>query len=154
VAEEIRIYSARLSDAEELLGNLRPADLAECRAYGKPDLLEGLRESIRESDECWALRVSAGMLGVFGVGAIAPGVGSPWMLGTPLLDKRPRMVHAMARSYLQGMRTRYPLLLNFVHAENTRSVCWLARLGFTIHPPEPYGCLGEMFHRFEMHADV
>jgi len=36
----------------------------------------------------------------------------------------------------------------------SRSVCWLARLGFTIHPPEPYGCLGEMFHRFEMHADV
>lgn len=154
MAEDVWTHRSRVEDADELLSAMRQSDLTECRAYGKPDLLEGLKESIRDSDECWTVRAADGMLAVFGVGTIATGVGSPWMLGTRLLDQRPRMVHETAIGYLPAIRARYPLLLNFVHTSNTRSIRWLRRLGFTIHPPEPYGYLGEMFHRFEMHADV
>jgi hypothetical protein len=43
-------------------------------------------------------------------------------------------------------------LVNFVHAENTTSVRWLRRLGFTVHEAQAFGALGEPFHPFEMRA--
>ena len=62
MAEIRRVRSARVEDADELYRNLRPSDLAECQAYGKPDLLEGIRESIRDSAACWTLRAPEGLV--------------------------------------------------------------------------------------------
>ena len=151
---EVTIFRARLADADELYANLRPADRAECEAYGKPSVQGGLRESIADSLHCWTARREGKLMAVFGVGEITQDVGSPWMLGTPVLDKHPRILQRLAPEYVQIMLGIYPHLLNFVHAKNTRSIRWLKRLGFRLHDPELYGTRGELFHRFEMHAHV
>jgi hypothetical protein len=76
------------------------------------------------------------------------------MLGTPLLNRHPRILQRLAPEYVGIMLKAFPHLMNFVHTKNTRSVRWLKRLGFHLHAPELYGTRGELFHRFEMHRHV
>lgn len=157
---EITIFRATLADADELYAHLRPADRAECEAYGKPSVEDGIQDSVKDSSGfCWTARREGALMAVFGVAPIAftgqwGGFGSPWMLGTPLLDRHPRILQRLAPEYVQIMLKAFPHLMNFVHAKNTRSVRWLKRLGFHLHAPELYGTRGELFHRFEMHAHV
>jgi len=80
------------------------------------------------------------------------GLGSPWMLGTPELDRHSRVLVRRTPEYIGRMLNAFPHLVNFVHAKNTTSVRWLRRLGFTLHDARPYGALGEPFHFFEMRA--
>lgn len=153
---EVTIRPATPEDAEALFAALRPADLRECLAYGQADVRAGIAESIAGSFFCWSAHEDTALLAVFGVGPLSMinGIGSPWLLGTPLLDRRSRLLQRLAPQYVAKMLQFFPHLLNFVHVENVRSVRWLKRLGFTIHPPAPYGRLGHLFHRFEMHRHV
>lgn len=154
--DEITVTPTVPADADELYLHLRAADMAECEAYGRGDVLSGIRESVRGSLRCWTVRREGVLLGVFGVAPLSfiTGVGSPWMLGTPALDRHPRLVQRLVRQYLPQMLEAFPHLINFVHAQNTRSIRWLTRLGFTLHAPQPYGLRGDLFHRFEMRAHV
>lgn len=80
------------------------------------------------------------------------GQGSPWLLGTTLLDQLPGHLTRSAKTYLSQMQDQYPHLMNYVDARNVRSVRWLRRIGFTVHPAAPYGFAGLPFHLFEMKA--
>ena len=153
---EVSIVPARPADADELYLHLREADLRECLAYGKPDVLAGIRESMSGSHICWSAWRDTELLAVFGVAPLSflTGVGSPWMLGTDALDRHPRILSRVTKPYLTHMLGIYPHLLNFVHIDNARSIRWLKRLGFSFSAPQPYGLRGQMFHRFEMHAHV
>jgi len=99
---EVTIFRATLADAEELYANLRPADRAECEAYGKPSVEDGIQDSVKDSTGfCWTARREGELMAVFGVAPIAftgqwGGFGSPWMLGTPLLDRHPRILQRLA----------------------------------------------------------
>jgi hypothetical protein len=151
----VEILPATHQDAQALYASLRASDLRECLAYGQADVLEGIVESVAASQGfCFSAREEGELLAVFGVGELTEKTGSPWMLGTTLLDRRPRVLQSLAAPIVNLMLELYPHLLNFVHVRNTRSVRWLAHLGFTIHDPEPYGHAGELFHRFEMHRHV
>jgi hypothetical protein len=74
------------------------------------------------------------------------------MLGTPVLNASSRILVRKTPEYIAQMLKAFPHLVNFVHAENTTSVRWLRRLGFTVHEAQAFGALGEPFHPFEMRA--
>ena len=139
-------------DVELLHANLRPSDLAECLAYGDADVFEGIRSSAARSVLCWSGFIDGDLAAIIGCSPLSMmgGVGSPWMLGTPVLDRNSRILVRRTPQYIAAMLHAFPHLVNFVHAKNTSSVRWLRRLGFTLHAPAPYGALGEPFHRFEM----
>lgn len=139
-------------DAEALFDNLRPADMAECVAYGVPDICEAIRDSVKRSMLCWTVFIDGELAAIMGASAInfIGGVGSPWMLGTPVLDRNARILMRETPDYIARMLRAFPHLCNFVHAENVTSVRWLRRLGFTVHHPEPYGRFGALFHCFEL----
>lgn len=149
---DVTIEPTQPGDAAELFANLRPADLAECRAYGHADMAANLEDSVRRSVLCWTGRVDGRLAAILGVTPIAllGGVGSPWMLGTPVLEQHWRVLVRVTPEYIDRMLQVFPHLFNFVHAENRTSVRWLRRLGFTVRPVMPYGRLGEPFHPFEM----
>lgn len=140
-------------DAEILFANLRASDRTECEAYGV-DILEMIRSSIARSTLCWTGFAEGKLGAVLGVTPLGntPGIGVPWMLGTPVLDANQRVLVRLTPHYIGRMLAAYPHLTNFVHAKNTTSVQWLRRLGFTLHEAEPFGPYGEPFHRFERHA--
>lgn len=141
-------------DAAALAANLRPSDLAECQAYGRGDIAAGVISSANRSMLCWTAFIDGELAAILGCAPISvvSGIGSPWMLGTPVLDRHSRVLVRETPEYIGKMLNAFPHLVNFVHAKNTTSMRWLRRLGFTLHAAQPYGALGEPFHPFEMRA--
>lgn len=151
---DVLIRPTQPGDAEELFAHLRQADLAECQAYGRDDILAGIKTSVQRSMLCWTGFVDGQLAAIIGVApvSVAGGIGSPWMLGTPVLDRHQRVLVRKTPHYIARMLNAFPHLVNFVHAKNTTSVRWLRRLGFTLHEAVPFGARGELFHPFEMRA--
>lgn len=151
---DVLIRPTEPGDAARLFANLRASDLAECRAYGHPGIAASIESSVNRSVLCWTGLVDGELAAIIGVAPVnmLTGVGSPWMLGTPVLDRHQRVLVRMTPEYISRMLKAFPHLVNYVHAKNTTSVRWLRRLGFTLHEAVPYGPLGEPFHPFEMRA--
>lgn len=149
---EIVIRPAETGDAALLAANLRACDREELQAVGYWDALAPIADSVRTSDLCWTALADGELACIIGVAPLDERTGAPWMLGTPLLDAHARVLVRKTPEYIARMLGAFPHLLNFVHAENTTSVHWLRRLGFTLHAATPYGARGEMFHQFEMRA--
>ena len=150
------MVSVRLSvpaDAQPLAKHLRAGDRAEIAAYGgNLDPVRAIETSIRSSYLCWTFEVDDQVACVLGVSAVSAlgGIGCPWMLGTDAVPRHRRILTQLAPGYIRRMLAAFPHLVNHVHAGNTTSVRWLRRLGFTVHPPVPFGTAGELFHPFEL----
>jgi hypothetical protein len=141
-------------DLEHIAAHVREADRQELiAATGSPDVLATLRESVMLSSHYWISEVDE-PLAVFGVAprSLMGDSGVPWAIGTNLVLRFPGAMVREGRRYVARMLEAYSHLQNHVDARNTRSVRWLARLGFEIHPARPYGAAGLPFHRFEMRA--
>lgn len=151
---DVLIRPTEPGDAARLFANLRASDLAECRAYGHPDIAASIASCVDRSVLCWTGLVDGELAAIFGVAPVnmLAGIGSPWMLGTPVLDRHQRILVRRTPEYISRMLKAFPHLANYVHANNTTSVRWLRRLGFTLHEAVHYGPLGEPFHLFEMRA--
>lgn len=140
------------ADIVTLAANMRRQDVAEVHACGHYDLEQVVRLSVRSSVLCATGEVDGALACIFGVSSISllGGVGSPWLLGTPVLARSGRVLQRRAPAYIAEMLQVFPHLTNRVHARNTVSVVWLRRLGFTLHPVQAHPVTGEMFHPFEM----
>lgn len=151
---DILIRPTQPGDTDILFDNLRAADLAECKAYGDRDIRESIRASAARSLLCWTAFADGEMGAIMGCAPISlmSGIGSPWMLGTPVLDQHSRVLVRMTPEYIARMLRVFPHLVNFVHSDNVTSVRWLRRLGFTLHDAVPYGARGELFRPFEMRS--
>lgn len=151
----IVIRPVRPGDVEQLVVKMRQADVAELDALGLSDHIGCLRQSVADSAFCYTAVQGDEVVCVFGV-VPADGVfgdyGIPWMLGTDLVTTNQRVLMRLCRPYIDEMLRAYPNLFNVVHAENSRAVRWLKCVGFSLHPAEPHGPLGALFHRFEMKA--
>ena len=150
----VTIRATEPGDAELLAANMRASDIAEITACGHPDPLWVARRSVAQSMLCWSAFADGELACIIGVAPVSviSGIGSPWMLGTPVLDANRRVLVRKTPDYIRQMLKAFPHLVNYVHAENATSVRWLRRLGFILHEAAPFGALGEAFHRFEMRA--
>ncbi len=152
---DVRLRPVTASDIEHLAANMRPADLAEALAYG-PGIgpLNGLQMSVQASLVSRAVDIDGALAAVFGLvpRSLVGGTGAPWLMGTPVLDRHSRVLVRATAGYIRSMLALTPHLSNYVHARNARSVRWLKRVGFTVHPAVPYGGYGELFHPFELRA--
>lgn len=144
----------RMTDIIAVAIRMREADRVECRAAGADDLLRALRDGVARSDWSRTALVDEGPMCIFGVCplGVAPAVGVPWMLGTPLVQTHARTFVRRAIEVVREMLLRYPTLMNYVHADNALAVRWLRRTGFVLSPAEPFGPRGALFHRFELRA--
>lgn len=156
MAAKIVVMDASWGDAVCISSLLREADLSEVRASAEGDLQDILIEAVRRSAGlCWSVYRGGEILMLMGTAPLnmAAGIGSPWLLGTAAADRVPKALHRIAKEKIAESRQQFPHLVNYVDVRNRRSARWLERLGFTLHPPEPYGPYGLPFHRFEMSAD-
>lgn len=150
---EIVIRPTVPADAVLLGENMRTSDVHEVRACGHEPMHAAVR-SVAQSLLCWSAFADGELGCIIGVSPVSlvSGIGSPWMLGTPVLDAHSRVLVRMTPEYIAKMLKAFPHLVNFVHADNKTSLRWLKRLGFKFHEAQPFGVLGESFHRFEMRA--
>lgn len=149
---DIQIRPTAPGDAELLVASMRAADLAELRAAGFDEALYPVKQSVMRSTLCWTALVDGELACIFGITWSGPDTGSPWMLGTPVVDRHSRVLMRRTPQYIDLMLQAFSYLHNYVHAENKTSVRWLRRLGFALAEPQPYGPRGALFHPFEMRA--
>lgn len=130
---------------------MRECDVREVRACGH-EPLEAARRSVAQSLLCWSVLDGDQLICIMGCAPISviSGIGSPWMLATPLITQHSRVLVRVTPRYIGRMLKAFPHLVNYVHADNVTSRRWLKRLGFNLQEAAPYGVLGEAFHRFEM----
>lgn len=146
---------AEAADATFLAPRLRFADVREIEAaFGPVDVADALRASVRRSLRAWTATLDDEPLFIGGVGAVSftGGVGSPWLVASEAARRYPAGLTRVAKGFVPDMLALFPKLENWVDERNTESVAWLARLGFTMYDPEPYGPQGLPFHRFALEA--
>ena len=143
---------ATFEDVVELAAAVREPDRKEIWRSSAVSPEGALRRALRVSDVVWTGRYDGEMVCMFGVApvSILTGIGSPWMVGTDLIEKHARPFLRANKTYIEDMLRRYPVLMNYADTENVVAVRWLEWLGFKMSPPKPYGPFGFLFHRFEM----
>ena len=151
---DITVRPPHASDICRLLRGLRQADRAEIAAAGC-DPRTIIEQSVHDSPFCWAALADGELILLFGVAPMRgqPGTGIPWAMGTDLVQTHRRTLMRRVPAYIALMLRAYPRLVNFVHAENDRSIHWLRHMGFTLEPAAPHGPHLAMFRRFEMRAN-
>lgn len=153
---DVCLRAPRAGDAEYLAPRLRRADVVECHAVGVTDLEQALRAGLERSVLAWVAEVDGepvAALGVAPIDGLMGDRGAAWMLGTDLVTRHQWALMRLAPGYIERMLSAFSHLLNFVHADNHAAVRWLKRMGFTVHPAQPHGPHGALFHFFEMKAD-
>jgi len=131
-----------------IIPRLRQADIDEIRAMTGISAKIAVSHSIACADPGWAAEADGRTEAVFGAGPVNAELGRPWLVGTDEVAKHPVTFYRLSRGIVDGMKTRYEQLENWVDARNELSIRWLRWLGFHIDDAEPVGVNGEMFHRF------
>lgn len=146
------VTTTTLEDVRELAAAIREADRDEIWRSSASEPEEALTRALRLSDVVWTGRYDGDLVCMFGVSpvSIVTGVGSPWMLGTDLVERYARPFLRANKAYLDQMLGRYQVLENYVDTENEAAIRWLEWLGFEMSTPEAHGPFGHLFHKFEM----
>jgi hypothetical protein len=129
---------------------MREADRREVWASHRHTPEEALRESLSLSELAWTCLVEgvpAFMWGVGRKGSLISRTGAPWLLGTEAIRRVSREFLRQCPLYVARMQERFPVLENFVHAENRLSIRWLKWCGFTLGE-KPLRINGEDFYLF------
>lgn len=147
-----RIVPATAAHIEEIIPQVRQADIAEFLATNGWDARRVLETGLRTSTFACAGLVNGEVIAIFGVApaSMLGGSGIPWLVGTDALVKYQRTFLRRCGKVVNAMLTAYPYLENYVDARNHTARVWLHWLGFTIDNPKPYGIQGIPFHRFHM----
>lgn len=118
-------------DELNLAQTMRKADIIEVRRSHGLGPLEALEYSVQHSDECYSMFLPDGtIIGMYGCGGVDI-LGVPWMLGTDHLLKVAKPFLLRCHQFVDRWNERYPILFNYVDAENKTAQRWLRFLGFT-----------------------
>lgn len=143
-------------DIAHIAENLRYADRQELIAIRGDGVsfADAISRGVLLSSHTWVGVEDGEPITIFGVASISllGGVGSPWFLSTERIYDHPRTLVKEGKRYLAEMCMAYSELFNYVDARNYKSICWLKRLGFTLHPASAYGASGKPFHKFEIRS--
>ena len=128
---------------------MRQQDAKEVMASNGLNPLRALQESFKVSQiNNSIIHEDGSVVGMFGLG-VNTAFASPWLLGTDKLIETRKEFIPQARQWVEEANYHYPLLLNFVHADNSVSKRWLKSLGFEfIKLEKEYGIGKEPFYQF------
>lgn len=145
----IVVRRSKLSDIDAMKDRLRESDVKEIWASHNHRPEEAIRRCVE--DTLLSCTIENGRpIGIFGISTdqVLGNKATIWMLATDDLNKINRRFVRNSRVFVLMMLRFYPLLENFVHVNNKKSILWLRWLGAVIEEARPYGCEGELFHRF------
>ena len=140
---------AAWQDCRDMAPYMREQDAKEVMASNGLNPLRSLQESFKVSAECNTVVHDDGdVVGMFGV-SDCQAFGSPWLLGTDKLIDTKKEFIPQAKEWVERINGDYPLLLNYVHADNAVSIKWLKSLGFEfIKYIKEYGVGRQPFYQF------
>ena len=152
MADKIEIREIEEGDIAVLVRNMRKHDVQEVNAATRMGVRNAVETSVNLSTYAKTGLVNDELVCMWGVCPISliSSSGSPWMLGTDLIEKKQRIFLRRSKPWLEDIKKDYKTLENHVDERNTLSVRWLKWLGFEMNKAEPYGVNGELFHKFTM----
>jgi hypothetical protein len=132
--------------------HMSAVDAAEVMASHGWTPADAVRHSVRGSVEVFAAVKDDVPIAVFGVRlkSFLSTEGHPWMLSTGGLPEHGHRAARASKRVMAYWLKKHTDLYNYVWAENEMAIKWLRWMGFTIHPAQPYGVAGELFHRFDL----
>lgn len=123
--------ASTVDDCEQLAPRMREADAREVKASGGYTPLGALLMSFAYSEETNSIIHNDKVIGMFGVSECdESGWGVPWLLGSDEIVDIGFQFLRESKHWIKGVQDQYPLLYNYVAAENTAAVTWLRFLGF------------------------
>jgi len=135
-------------DIQEILRTVRQENVAELEMIGV-GIDTSLNWSLRNSCEAYVALIDGDVVCAFGVVATHdPNMGTPWMVGTSVIDKHSIAFLRTSKQVVDKLLERWSILRNFADARNARGLRWLRFMKFDIDPNGV--CLnGFKFHQFE-----
>lgn len=149
---KVRVVPATMRHAQLVGDHAREADREEIWSSDRLTTRQAAESGLEVSPGTRCALFDGKPACVFGVypGAFLGGIPSPWMIGTPLIERHPLAFLRRCRPVVQDWSKRYTTLRNHVDARNTHAIAWLKWLGFAIHDAIPYGFDKLPFHPFTM----
>ncbi len=147
-----KVVPTELEHMEELSHTMRSADVRECWAAHHFAPYDALKHSLYYTERPLTGLYNERVMCIWGVGKISylSKEGVPWMLTSNLVDKHYREFLRRGLRHLEDIKKEAIILINMVDVRNRKSIKWLKWLGFTIHPPVPFGPDKMLFHPFIM----
>lgn len=129
----IEIVAARPKHVNTIAKRMRHIDKIECEAMGHSPK-DALRTGLLGSTIAWTALIDDHPEAMFGATPVnfLEGKGRPWLLMTDEAAKQRKALLRLGWIYTQAINNHYPLLQNWVHAENDTTIRWLSRLGYAV----------------------
>lgn len=149
---KVIIVPATIEHCERLAPKLRPIDVCDVVQLLNITAADLLRKSIELSSHAWVWLVDGEPVCMFGIKTnnLLAGTVTPWLLASDEIAARRRIFWKGSQQFIAVLRENFALLQGFVDAQNTVSMAWLRRLGFTISPHATIAENGQRFHYFEL----
>ena len=148
----ITYRQASIEDVHDLTPRLRASDKEECLHYAGPHYESSLVESVVACGDRAeaALDPDGKVIAILGCSSEHkyPFIGVPFMVGSDDIEKYPKHALTDARARTKVWAEEFPLLLNMVYAENTQTIKWLKRVGYTIGFLHNWGYSKAPFYNF------
>jgi hypothetical protein len=143
------------SDAAVLAMTIRQEDREEIVASDGPDVYDTILESVRRSEEAWALLIDGELACIWGVvrspnglGSVADGV--VWMLSTNVINRKPKTFWRECKRLVPELVARWGLLVNAIDIRHEKAIRWGNRLGFRFTNVSRFGIGGNLFAFFSV----
>lgn len=147
---EIKFRPITSDDFKIVHDHIRRENVEELQMQDGLELEQIMQWCVDNSDVALTGEIDGEPVCLFGVvSADTPGEGAPWMFGSSLIDKHAVAFLKASRHVVATFLAEWDHLQNWTDARNTRGLRWLKFMGFTIHPAEPHGPKGLLFHRVE-----
>ena len=148
----MRMVVASTKHVQALLDDIRPEDAAEVEATTSEDMYTLIARHIKKSNESWSVFNDDKLVAILGVASLSlvSGIGTPWALSTNEATKHKRVFMKASRILMDNWLIKYPILICYIDARYKKALRWAKWLGFTIHPPKPYGEKQLPFHKVEV----
>ena len=116
---------------------------------------QGLKHSLTNSIESYTWLADNKVGAIYGItsGTLLDSYVCPWFLGSDLVKKYPRIFLTGCKEWVEDTVNKYDWLQNYVDARHKRSIKWLKWMGFKIHPEQPLGLDGLLFHKNELRKE-
>lgn len=129
----IEVVPAKPRHVNTIAKRMRHIDVMECAMMGHGPK-DALRTGLLGSTIAWTALVDGKPEAMFGATPInfLEGKGRPWLLMTDVGAKQRKALLRLGWIYTLAIHRQYPMLENWIHADNTRTIRWLSRLGYAV----------------------
>ena len=146
------VRNSKQDDVFDLFWRMRKSDIHEIWASHHATPKDALKRGFKNSFLCLSILINNKVIAMFGISTeyLMGERATIWLLAAPELEQIKLRFLKHSRKFVDMFLEYYPILENYVHANNRASIKWLKFLRAEIDDPKHYGVENELFHYFKL----